>query len=82
MLEEEGRHMYTLGKDDLLFGGTFFIERVTELTVVTTNDKSKALHFNTIEEAETFAINNGIRLVDFTSDNTDEVTSNYFSVFC
>ena len=72
--------MYTLAKDDLLFGGTFYIERVTEFTVTTTSVKSKALHFNTIEEAETFAANHGIRLVDFTSDSADEVTSNYFYV--
>jgi hypothetical protein len=74
--------MFKLGKDDLLFGGTLYVERVTGFTIVTTNNESKALHFNTIEEAEMFAAEHGIRLVDFTSDNKDEVTTNYFSVFC
>lgn len=74
--------MYTLGKDELLLGGTFYIERVTPNRVVTTNDITKALHFNSIEAAERFAVENNIRLVNFNSDSHDEVTSNYFSVFC
>ena len=74
--------MFTLAIDNLLLGGTFYIERVTEFTVTTTNDKTKALQFNTTDEAELFASNNNIRLVNYNSDSKDEVTSNYYYISC
>ena len=74
--------MYTLAKDNLLLGGTFYIERVESNNIVTTNDVTKALHFNSIEAAERFSVENNIRLVNFNSDSHDEVTTNYFYVSC
>lgn len=73
---------YTLGKDSILFGGTFYIERVTPHSIVTTNDKTKALQFDSKEAAESFAAENNIRLVNFDSDSPEEVTTNYFTTFC
>lgn len=76
--------MFTIGKDDTIFGCTLYIESVRTFIgskqIVTTSDKAKALHFNSIVDAEHYASDNNIKLFDATNpqDNTCEL----YTIFC
>lgn len=74
----------TIGKDVPLFGTTVYIKEVRTFSgfkqIVTTSDKTEALHFDSIVAAEHFASEHNISLFDVNdpSDNTCEK----YTIFC
>ena len=76
--------MFTIGKDDPMFGGTLYIESVRIFIgakqIVTTSDKAKALHFDSIVNAERFASDNNITLFDANNDEDNTFVS--YTIFC
>ena len=76
--------MFTIGKDDPMIGGTLYIESVRTLLgskqIVTTSDKAKALHFDSIVDAEHYASEHNIRLFDANNDEDNTFVS--YTIFC
>lgn len=75
--------MYTIGIDSYLAGGTLYISRVGNLqpkSVVLTPIKYGAIHFNSITEAEQFALDNNIKMYD--ANDPDDNTCESYSIFC
>lgn len=76
--------MFTIGKDDPMIGGTLYIESVRifigSKQIVTTSDKAKALHFDSIVDAERYALDNNIKLFDAT--NPQDNTCESYTIFC
>ena len=75
---------FTIGKDVQQLGTTVYIESVRPFIgykqIVTTSDKAKALHFDSIVDAERFASDNNIKLFDAT--NPQDNTCESYTIFC
>lgn len=73
---------FTIGKDSMF--GTIYIESIRTLLgskqIVTTSDITKALHFDSIVDAEHFASDNNIKLFDAT--NPQDNTCESYTIFC
>ena len=76
--------MFTIGKDDSMLGTTLYIESVRTFIgskqIITTSDKTKALHFNSIVDAEKFASDNNIKM--YNNNNEHDNTCSSFTIFC
>ena len=76
--------MFTIGKDDSMLGTTFYIESIRTFIgpkqIITTNDKAKALHFDSIVDAKRYASDNNIKLFDANDEHDSTCLS--FTIFC
>lgn len=72
----------TIGKDSM--GNTLYIESVMPLLgcqrIILTSNKAKALHFDSIVDAERFASEHNIELFD--ANNDEDNTFAKYAIFC